>query len=336
MPGLLVARRFLPEGCRARVGCQLHKARVGCHPRQATNIASQDKNAPGRYHSNALGSLKLPSSVLTGCTHALGLMGGARPKLRAEAGPNKSERGPTANDGASAALSRLPLVIVGLAVSIAVFAYMQGFSPAEALTHVENLVSNSGALGPIIFIGAYAVATVFLIPGSVLTLAAGYLFGPVLGTAVVSVASTLGASLAFLVSRYVARPFVESRLGSNPKFAQIDAGIAATGAKVVFLLRLSPLVPFTLLNYMLGLTRVPFLQYVGASWAGMLPGTIAYVGLGALGSAGIDAAGGTGQLDVPRLALYAVGAVATLWATKILSGVATQALSSNSNTDAPQ
>lgn len=257
-----------------------------------------------------------------------------RPKVQARAGPNDSETG-RATSG-TPTWSPLPIVAVCIVVSIALLAYAQGFSPAEVLIKVESLVSTSGGLGPIIFIVAYAVATVLFIPGSVLTLAAGYLFGPLLGTVVVSAASTLGASLAFLVSRYVARPFVESHLSSNPKFAQIDAGIAATGAKVVFLLRLSPLVPFTLLNYMLGLTSVPFLQYVGASWAGMLPGTIAYVGLGALGGAGLDAAAGTGQIDVPRLALYAVGAVATFWATKILSGVASQALSSDSGTEPPE
>jgi uncharacterized membrane protein YdjX (TVP38/TMEM64 family) len=249
--------------------------------------------------------------------------------------PEEAEKNPLSNQDGSASLSPLPLIAVLVAVSLGAFAYTLGFSPAEALAQVESLVSASGSLGPVIFIGAYALATVLFIPGSVLTLAAGYLFGPLLGTAVVSLASTLGASLAFLVSRYAARPFIESRLMSNPKFAQIDAGIAATGAKVVFLLRLSPLVPFTLLNYMLGLTRVPFLQYVGASWAGMLPGTIAYVGLGALGGAGLDAAGSAGQIDVPKLALYAVGAVATLWATKILSGVASEALSADSNSEGP-
>lgn len=227
------------------------------------------------------------------------------------------------------------VIALSFAVAVGVLAYMSGVSPADFLVKVEALVADAGPLGPAIFIAAYALATVFFIPASVLTVAAGYLFGPLLGTGVVSAASTLGASLAFLVSRYVARPFVQSLISSNPKFAQIDAGIAASGAKVVFLLRLSPLVPFTLLNYMLGLTSVPFGPYVAASWAGMLPGTVAYVGLGALGSAGLDAAGSPGGIGWPKLALYAVGVVATLWATKVLSGVATQALSPDDGGDRP-
>lgn len=191
---------------------------------------------------------------------------------------------------------------------------------------VEDLVAGAGALGPLVFIAAYAACTVLLVPGSVLTLAAGALFGPVLGTLVVSAASTLGASLAFLVGRYLARPAVERRILSNPKFAAVDAAIAAKGPRIVLLLRLSPLFPFALLNYGLSLTSVEFGPYVLASWIGMLPGTVAYVGLGSAGRAAAETAAGVGGMDPIKLGLYIVGAAATLWATKIISQTATKAL----------
>ena len=163
------------------------------------------------------------------------------------------------------------------------------------------------------------------VPGSVLTLTAGFLFGPLLGTAVVSAASTAGAAAAFLIGRYVARPAVERRIAGNARFAAVDAAIGAQGAKIVLLLRLSPLFPFTLLNYALSLTRIEFVPYVLASWAGMLPGTVAYVALGGAGKAAAETAAGAGAGPL-QLALYAVGAGATLWATALISKAASRAL----------
>ena len=110
----------------------------------------------------------------------------------------------------------------------------------------------AGPAGVAVFIAVYAVSCVLLIPASLLTLGAGALYGPFLGTAVVSAASTLGCSLAFLISRYVARPFAEKRLMANERFVAVDTGISRKGGYIVFLLRLSPLVPFGLMNYMMG------------------------------------------------------------------------------------
>lgn len=163
------------------------------------------------------------------------------------------------------------------------------------------------------------------VPGSVLTLTAGFLFGPLLGTAVVSAASTAGAAAAFLIGRYLARPAVERRIAGNARFAAVDAAIGAQGAKIVLLLRLSPLFPFTLLNYALSLTKIEFAPYVLASWAGMLPGTVAYVALGGAGKAAAETAAGGGAGPL-QLALYAVGAGATLWATALISKAASKAL----------
>ena len=189
---------------------------------------------------------------------------------------------------------------------------------------VEGLVAGAGPAGPLVFIAAYAACTVLLVPGSVLTLAAGALFGPVLGTGVVSAASTLGAALAFLVGRFLARPAVEARVRSNPRFAAVDAAIARQGPRIVLLLRLSPIFPFSLLNYALSLTSIEFWPYVLASWAGMLPGTVAYVGLGSAGRAAAETA--AGGRDPVTLGLYVLGAGATLWVARIISQTAARAL----------
>ncbi|KAL3147583.1 hypothetical protein ABBQ38_014636 [Trebouxia sp. C0009 RCD-2024] len=188
----------------------------------------------------------------------------------------------------------------------------------------KPVLSSKRQPGPFIFIGSYAIATVILVPASALTLAAGFLYGPVTGTAIVSAASTLGATLAFLVSRYLARPFVLHKLQDYPKLAAVQSKVSADGANVVFLLRLSPLVPFTLLNYALGVTEVPLASYIGTSWAGMLPATIAYVYLGSTGRSATDA--GSGSFDTVKFGLYAVGAVATLLVTKLVADRASAAL----------
>ncbi|KAG2425117.1 hypothetical protein HYH02_015061 [Chlamydomonas schloesseri] len=205
-------------------------------------------------------------------------------------------------------------------------------------------VTSSGWAGPAVFVALYVAATVLLFPASVLTLAAGALYGPGAGTALVSLASTTGATAAFLVSRYLARPWVEDKLKDQPRFRAVLRGVGgsgsgsgsgssssssftSSGAYVVFLLRLSPLVPFNLLNYACGLTPVGLAPYVAASWAGMLPGTFAYVYLGGAGRAAVDAAASGGaSMSTSQLVLYGVGAVATVLATRAISSAASKAL----------
>jgi uncharacterized membrane protein YdjX (TVP38/TMEM64 family) len=170
------------------------------------------------------------------------------------------------------------------------------------------------------------VATVLALPGSVLTLAAGFVFGLPLGVALTSVASVSGATCAFLVGRYLARGWVEQRIASSHKFAALDAATRHEGFVIVFLARLSPAFPFNLLNYGLALTAVRLRDYFLASWIGMLPGTVLYVYLGA-------AAGDLSQLqngDVDsgpagRLLLIG-GLIATVLLTAIITRKATQTL----------
>ena len=217
------------------------------------------------------------------------------------------------------------LALVLLGVLVAIILALNGITLGDVMASLEHFVNTSGPLGVLAFIAAYAAAAVLFLPASLLTLAAGYLFGLPAGTAIISVAATLGATLAFLVSRYLARPYIESQLRGNAKFAKIDAGIAAKGARVVLLLRLSPLFPYSLLNYSFGLTKVELLPYAGASWLGMLPGTIAYVYLGTLSKEAAQEAS-SGVFSPVKLVLYGLGAVATIWATTIISGIARRAL----------
>jgi len=170
------------------------------------------------------------------------------------------------------------------------------------------------------------IAVVAFVPASVLTLAAGAIFGIVDGVICVFIAASIRSCLAFLVSRYFARSAIEKKLEGKPKFAAIDRAVAAEGLKIVFLLRLTPAVPFNLLNYALGLTRVRFADYAIAS-VGMLPGTLLYVYSGKLAG---DLASLVGDPGIARgwgyYSLLALGLVATLAVTLVVTRSARRAL----------
>lgn len=165
--------------------------------------------------------------------------------------------------------------LLGAVGLVFLLAWALGFG--ESLGGVRNWLRRLGPLGPIAFVALYAAATVAAVPGAALGVAAGALFGTLLGTAVVSVGSTIGAALAFLLSRYVARRAVEGWIGRSERARRLDQLAAAHGAAVVAIVRLVPLFPFNLVNYGLGLTRIPFGTYVLWSWLCMLPGTVLYV-----------------------------------------------------------
>lgn len=167
-------------------------------------------------------------------------------------------------------------LLLGLAL-VAMLVAAKVFGLGVRLGELRTWILGLGAWGPVVFIALYAVAVVAAIPGSVLTIAAGAMFGSVLGVGVVSIASTLGAAMAFAVARWFARDSVARWLSRSEKFAKLDRMTNEHGAIMVAITRLVPLFPFTLLNYGFGLTRVPFRTYVLWSWICMLPGTILYV-----------------------------------------------------------
>src|SRR4029453_386983 len=182
--------------------------------------------------------------------------------------------------------------VVLIAIIIALFLTMKFLPVQQWLLIFKNWVGQMGAAGIFIFIGVYAVATVLLAPGAILTIGAGFAFGLWKGFVAVSAGATLGAALAFLVARFLARDKIEAIAQRNDKFRKIDNAIGRQGAKLIFLLRLSPVIPFNLSNYFYGLTGVKFWPYVLASWIGMMPGTFLYVYIGTAGRAAVSAAAG--------------------------------------------
>ena len=214
-------------------------------------------------------------------------------------------------------------LIVVIGILIALFLTMKFLPVQQWLRNFNDWVGQMGVVGIFIFIIVYAVATVLLAPGSVLTIGTGFAFGLWKGFVAVSAGSTLGAALAFLVARFIARDKIEAIAQRNEKFRRIDNAIGKQGAKLILLLRLSPVIPFNLSNYFYGLTGVRFWPYVLASWIGMMPGTFLYVYIGTAGKAAASAAAGGEAMKHgwQYWTFMSVGLVATIivtiWVTKI-------------------
>jgi uncharacterized membrane protein YdjX (TVP38/TMEM64 family) len=191
--------------------------------------------------------------------------------------------------------------------------------------------SSAGPQGAVILVLIYTVAAVFLVPGSILTLAAGFTQGFGVGFVVASTGATLGAVAAFLVGRTLARELVRAKLAAHPRFEAFDRAVAREGLTMVLLTRLSPLFPYTVLNYAFSLTGVRFSHYLLGSWIGMLPGAAAYVYLGtAIQSLAQPVAGGSSPAG---RALFWLGLVATLVVTARVTKIAREAL--QARMDAP-
>jgi uncharacterized membrane protein YdjX (TVP38/TMEM64 family) len=187
-------------------------------------------------------------------------------------------------------------------------------------------VDHLGPLGFVAFVAIYALATVLFVPGWPLTVGAGLTFGLVLGTTAASLGSTIGAALAFLIARSIARKNVETMTKKNKKFQAIDRAIGEQGWKLIFLLRLSPVIPFNVSNYVYGITAVKFWSYVLASWIGMLPVTLLYVYLGIIGKVGVEAASGDGRRSDWQWVALGVGLLATIMVTIWVTRIARDAL----------
>lgn len=225
------------------------------------------------------------------------------------------------DDSVSAPAAGLPWGRIALGGAALVALVLLGRSAGAYVPQFAAWVESLGVLGPVVFVAGYALAVVLFIPGSILTLAAGAIFGLAEGTFLVFVAAVLGSTLAFLIARHGARHAIERRIEGDRRFAAIDQAIGAEGRKIVFLLRLSPVFPFNLLNYALGLTQVTLVDYLIAS-LGMLPGTLLYVYLGKLGgdvaavAGGVETETGAGEWVV-RILGFAATLVVTLFVTRI-------------------
>ncbi|MDJ0552982.1 MAG: TVP38/TMEM64 family protein [Microcoleaceae cyanobacterium MO_207.B10] len=203
------------------------------------------------------------------------------------------------------------------------------FNIPEVLKNILIWIENLGLWSPITFIIIYNLATLLLIPGSVLTLGSGIIFGVVWGSIYVFIASTLGATIAFIVGRYISRDWVCQQLDKHPQFEAIDKAVVKEGFKIVFLARLCPLFPFNLLNYAFGLMQVSLKDYILGS-LGMIPGTVMYVYLGYL--VGDIALIGTSQqptifaAEVIKWSINIFGFIATVIVTIYISRLAKKAL----------
>ncbi|NRB07786.1 MAG: TVP38/TMEM64 family protein [Richelia sp.] len=201
-----------------------------------------------------------------------------------------------------------------------------GLNPQVCLSNGLEWVDSLGTVGAFPFIGIYIIATVAFLPGSILTLGAGVVFGIAWGSVYVFVGATIGATAAFLVGRYLARGWVAQKIAGNTKFRSIDEAVGREGFKIVLLTRLSPVFPFNLLNYAYGLTGVSLKDYFFGS-VGMIPGTIMYVYIGSL--AGSLATIGTGnQPSNPTVewAIRIIGFIATVAVTVYVTKIARKAL----------
>jgi uncharacterized membrane protein YdjX (TVP38/TMEM64 family) len=201
-----------------------------------------------------------------------------------------------------------------------------GFNPQDLLRNALQWIESLGIIGGIAFIAIYIIATVAFLPGSILTLGAGVVFGLLLGAVYVFVGATLGAIAAFLVGRYLARGWISKKIEGNQKFAAIDKAVAKEGFKIVLLTRLSPVFPFNLLNYAFGITGVSLKDYALGS-VGMIPGTIMYVYIGSL-AGDLARIGTESQPTNPAIqwAIRIIGFIATVAVTVYVTRVARKAL----------
>jgi uncharacterized membrane protein YdjX (TVP38/TMEM64 family) len=243
-----------------------------------------------------------------------------------------------ADSPAPVAARKFPFVpvLIGLAVLVAIFFLFRALPVKEWLVAFQHHVMGLGFAGYVLYAVVYAVCCVLFVPASVLTLGAGAIYGLGTGTAVVLVGATLGSTLSFLLAKTVMRKRIEGMTAGNVKFQALDRAIAKEGAKIVFLVRLSPVFPFTYINYAFGLTGVKTLPYVVASLFGMIPGTFAYV---YLGSAAAGAA--SGEADTAKKIVQIAGAAVALAVTIFVARVATKAIKTagvveeNSSTQTP-
>ena len=215
--------------------------------------------------------------------------------------------------------------IFALAAALLVLAGL-GLPIREMAESIFGWIQENPNISWLVFLGVYILATVLLLPGSVLTIGGGWIFGFVEGLVVVSLSSTLAASCSFLIGRYLARAWVEGKISQDSRYRSLDRAIGERGFFVVLLTRLSPLFPYNLLNYAWGISSVRLSRYVLASWMGMIPGTLLYVYLGAAASDISQLFSGASGEAVGQEWLFIVGLAATAVLVIFIARLATKNL----------
>jgi uncharacterized membrane protein YdjX (TVP38/TMEM64 family) len=219
----------------------------------------------------------------------------------------------------------LRVVVVALLLA-AIVAVAVGWPLASWITGAAAWAEGHREAASVLFVAVYVLAAVLVVPGSILTLVAGYLFGLPLGVALTSAGSVLGAAAAFVVGRFVARDWVARRVAKWRSFGALDAAIGHDGFAIVLLARLSPLIPYNLLNYGLSITAARFWDYVLATWIGMLPVIVLYVYTGSLAKSLATLTSGDRPPSWAAHSLLAIGFAATVALTVLIRHRATRIL----------
>jgi uncharacterized membrane protein YdjX (TVP38/TMEM64 family) len=222
--------------------------------------------------------------------------------------------------------NRVRIAIISMLAIVACAAIVWLPQANEAVIALLKWVESLGPWGPALFVIIYILGCVLFLPGSLLTIGAGFIFGLVVGTITVSIGSTLGAGAAFLLARTVLRKWINEKLASMPRFGALDEAVGREGFKVVSLTRLSPLFPFNLLNFMFGITKVSFRDYLLASWIGMLPGAVLYVYIGTAAHSITSIAAGKKETSAAEQVFFGVGLVATALVVALLVRLARKSL----------
>jgi uncharacterized membrane protein YdjX (TVP38/TMEM64 family) len=227
-----------------------------------------------------------------------------------------ADKGPSDTSSDNSEIGKLLIFSTTVVVVLLILWY---FLPVgDWITAFQTWIKSLGALGYVIVAAVYIVATLLMVPSSVMTLAAGVTFG-FWAFPLVVVSATSGACFAFLIARYLARQRVEAFVAKRKTFAAIDMAIEEYGWKGVGLMRLSPLVPFNLQNYLFGVTKVDFVGYALSTLIAIMPGTLLFVWFGTIGASASDSAGadiGTAQWIMLGLGLLATVVVITVVSIK--------------------
>lgn len=226
----------------------------------------------------------------------------------------------------SSTVTRRIRLAAGLAILTAVVASSFFLPTRRWALELAAWIRGAGAVGVAAYAGFYVVGTLLFFPGALLTLVAGFAYGPLWGTLIVWPTATAAATLAFVTGRFLARDWVEATAARHPRFKALDRAVGRRGFHMVLLLRLSPLFPFNFLNYTLGVTSMKFRDYLLASLLGMLPGTIMYVYLGSLITSATELASGRSSAGHAGSVLYWLGLAATVAVTLLLARLARRAL----------
>src|SRR4051812_13163099 len=225
----------------------------------------------------------------------------------------------TAHHATSKRGSTVRWILIGAGV-IALIAALQWLPVGAWIEGAKGWFESLGAFGPVVFVALYVLVGLLLLPASAMTVAAGSIFGLWLGFAWAVIGANLTAIAAFLIARHLARGALERKLKSNERFEELDDAIGEGTWKIVALVRLSPIDPFSFANYAMGLTQVGFGPYCLATFLGMLPGTFVYVYVGYVGAESLHGgAKSTGQWILLGVGLIASAALA-LWLTRMARG----------------